>query len=334
MASNQSLIHEAVRARSSTAADYNSDWLAMMAIDGFETGPFTSRQHEWLNAELADSGDTNAPYSSIVAAQSAYARQQGFRTWSDMNTLGDYEADTLAYIAEMSEAPDATRSHLINTYVLTLKDAGIWPLMDIIYLVAAHDDNASRINLKTPGSFAMANVSTGPTFEADAGQTGNGSSTALSTQWTPSTQAVRFTQNDASMWVWCTTDVAENAADCGAAVTHNSFIRARSAGDAISVSINSGTTTTVSIGTSIGLTGVSRNGASIQDVWKNGVQVGAGAGASTGLPAGAVRICGRATDLFSSKQIAFFAAGASLNATQALDFYNATLAYLEGVGAA
>ncbi len=87
MPSNQSAIHSAVRVRSSTASTYDSDWLAMMALDGFNTRPITSRQHAWLNAELVADGDLSAPYSSIVAAQTAYAKKQGFRSWTDMNTL-------------------------------------------------------------------------------------------------------------------------------------------------------------------------------------------------------------------------------------------------------
>ncbi len=87
MASNQSAIHAAVRVRSSTADTYDSDWLAMMAIDGFATGTFNERQLGWLNAELVADGDTAAPYSSIVDAQTAYAVRQGFKRWTDINTL-------------------------------------------------------------------------------------------------------------------------------------------------------------------------------------------------------------------------------------------------------
>lgn len=87
MATNQESIHAAVRVRSSTARDYNSDWLEMMALDGFTTGTFNERQLGWLNAELVTDGDTDAPYSSIVEAQTAYAVRQGFKRWTDMNTL-------------------------------------------------------------------------------------------------------------------------------------------------------------------------------------------------------------------------------------------------------
>lgn len=85
--SNQSDIHAAVRVRSSTARSYNADWLAMMAIDGFATGTFNERQLGWLNAELVTDGDTDAPYSSLPEAQTAYAVRQGFKRWTDMNTL-------------------------------------------------------------------------------------------------------------------------------------------------------------------------------------------------------------------------------------------------------
>lgn len=245
-----------------------------------------------------------------------------------------FDLDAAALFAAMSPAPDAARQQLLNTYITGLKSAGIWPLLDILYVLAQHSAQAARLNFKDPATFTLANVGAGPTFETDRDATGNGSSTALSTQWTPSSDAVQFTQDNASMWVWARDNIAENAADCGAAVTHSSFIRTRSAGDAISMTLNGATTSTSVIASSIGMTGISRADGTTQRIWKNGVQQGTGfAGASTGLPAGAVRICGRATDLFSTKGIAMFAAGASLGGRE-LAFYNLTHAFLQGVGAA
>lgn len=85
--SNQSDIHQAVRDRTSTVGSYNSDWHALFDLDTIDAGPFNARMLNWLNAELDADGDTNAPYSSLTAAQSAYAIRQNFRSWDDMNTL-------------------------------------------------------------------------------------------------------------------------------------------------------------------------------------------------------------------------------------------------------
>ena len=87
MAVNQSALQAEVRTRASSASTYNSDWLNLMADDGFTSGPFNARLQDWLNAELVTDGDTDAPYSSLIKAQTAYAIRQGFKRWSDVNSL-------------------------------------------------------------------------------------------------------------------------------------------------------------------------------------------------------------------------------------------------------
>ena len=87
MTTNQSAIQEAVRARSGSALDYNSDWMALFDTDGIASGSFNERMLNWLNGELATALDPNAPYSALQAAQQAYAVQQGFDSWHSMNTL-------------------------------------------------------------------------------------------------------------------------------------------------------------------------------------------------------------------------------------------------------
>lgn len=87
MATNQSALHASIRASTGTAGTYNSDWLALMAAAGFATGPFNARQLGYLNARLVADGDTSAPYSSIVAAQRAYAVRKSVNRWTDVTSL-------------------------------------------------------------------------------------------------------------------------------------------------------------------------------------------------------------------------------------------------------
>lgn len=243
--------------------------------------------------------------------------------------------DAATLVAAMVATPTNTRQALINDYIAALDAAGVWDKLDILYVIAAHSEQAARLNWKAPASFAATNVGAGPTFVANRGITGNGSSTAWNTGWTAGTHGVNFVQDNASMWVWCNTNVAENMSDFGAAITHNSFIRSRSAGNAISYTLNGATTSTPAIATSVGMTGISRADGTNQQAWKNGVASGAAAaGASTGLPGAAFRIGGRANDHWSTKQVALAAAGAALSVQEVADFYAATLTYMQGVGAA
>jgi hypothetical protein len=330
---NQSDVQAAVRTRHAQAGsrDYNSDWHELFDQESIPSGVFNGRLLTWINTEIGES------YADISSAMQAYAEFQGFYNWSSMNTITSaaIAAETSTLVAAMDVLPSIRRKGLNNTYIVGLKAAGIWSKLDLLYVLAAHDEQAARLNWVDPASFEATNVGAGPTFVADRGITGNGSSTAWSTGYTPATHTDQFTQDSASMWVWCLTNVAENAADFGAAVTHNSFVRTRSAGDAISYTVNGATTSTVASATSIGMTGISRADGTNQQAWKNGAASGAAAaGASTGLPAAAFRIGGRGNDLWSTKQIAMAAAGAALSAGEAEDFYELTLAYLQGVGAA
>jgi hypothetical protein len=247
------------------------------------------------------------------------------------------DAAATALIAAMTGTPDGTRQALIATYIRALKEAGVWQKLDILYLLAAHDAQAASLNWKDPAAFTLALIASGPTFEADRGYTSNGTTQALNTQWTPTVHGVRYILNDASVWAWARTNVAENGADAGNSTNPVTFLRTRSAGDAVAAAINSGTASSgaAAIGTSIGMSGGSRPSSALQRLWRNGVQSGTdGAVASTGLPNQTQYLCARNNDTFSTKQLALGAWGASLTAAEALAFYNSTLAYMQGVGAA
>lgn len=258
----------------------------------------------------------------------------GLRPQASSPAAGFVDAtDTL--IAAWSSPPTITRQILMNQFIAGLQTDGVWNSILGIWL-AGSNDQGSRLNWKTPASFALANVGTGPTFVADRGWTGNGVDQALSTQITPSTDGgAIYTQDSAGLHVWCRTNVAENAADIGAAVTHNAFIRTRSAGDAISGTVNTAATSTAVIASSIGLTSIVRPNSANERIYKNGVQQGSDlAVASTGLPAGPMRLCGRGTDLWSTKQIAAGVITGGLTTPQVLALYTRMNTYLTAIGAA
>jgi hypothetical protein len=79
--SNQSALQAAIRASTGTTHDMNGDWLALFASAGMSTGSFNERMLAWLNGELS------ASYTSLPAAQQAYAVAQGAARWSDLTTI-------------------------------------------------------------------------------------------------------------------------------------------------------------------------------------------------------------------------------------------------------
>lgn len=244
-----------------------------------------------------------------------------------------YDAAAAAVFAAMTSNPGGVRKSLINTYIVALKAANVWTSLDVLYLLAAHDVQAARINWKNPGTFTLTDVTAQPAFVANQGFTSNGTTSHLDTNYTPSTQGVAYVQDAASLWMWSRTDITENSQDIGTATAPTAFIAPRF-GVNINGRLNDATSVAVANPDTLGMFGISRADANVRKFWKNGVQLGTDSAAvSTGVPATTQRICRANGGTYSTKQLAMAAWGDSL-ATKELAFYNATLAYLQGVGAA
>lgn len=56
------------------------------------------------------------------------------------------QAETDALVARMEIAPSAARKKLIDDLIVELKSWGIWQKLDLLYILAAHDAQAARLN--------------------------------------------------------------------------------------------------------------------------------------------------------------------------------------------
>lgn len=245
-----------------------------------------------------------------------------------------YDPAAAALFSAMSVTPDKDRRKLINSTYVGLRSAGLLSLLDVLQVPGAHDAQAGQLNWIKPGSFTLLPIN-GPNFLADRGYAGDGVQTRLRTQYTPSVNGVNWKQNDASLWEWVVTNVAENTYDCGTLTAPLALIRSRTTSNELRAGINEAAATSYAGGTittSVGLSGISRTGATTVKAWKNGVQVGAtGSTASTGLPATELWVGGGNGTSYSTRRIAMFAAGAGL-AGKEMAFYNIMLAYMQGIG--
>lgn len=79
--SNQSGIHAAVRTQHSQRFGYGEDWSALFDQDSIPQGDWNGRMINWINFKLGSN------YTSLVAAQQAFAENQGFNNWASMNTI-------------------------------------------------------------------------------------------------------------------------------------------------------------------------------------------------------------------------------------------------------
>jgi hypothetical protein len=251
------------------------------------------------------------------------------------------EAETL--FAAFSAEPDATRKGVIDALIVSLKTASVWDKLDCLWLTAAHDAQAAGINWKVPATFALTVVNS-PTFAADRGYTGNGTSSYLSTGFTPSTAGGVYAQNNAHVGVWSRTSAQSGTGVSmggeGTTNTVSSRLFLRNTSDVAVARLNqgpSGGVGTASLDGSGHFVG-RRSASNAVALFRNGASIGTSTTNSTGLTTvplyfGAYNDEGVAAG-FAPRQHAAAHLGSSLTDQNIADLYAAMLTYMQAVGAA
>lgn len=248
-----------------------------------------------------------------------------------VGTAGGHRAvdpDAAAYASAMAVAPSAARLALFDAFVRALKAGGLWTRFDVLYLLAAHDEQAGRVNLVAPGDYTCTAVNS-PNFLADRGFAGDGATSCLSTNLTPSLGGSRFKLDDAKLFVWSLTDLNANVPDIGSGTLTRLLARA---GGSLGARSNAATTTVVGTADSLGLCGWTRRNAVGHDFFRGGAVVASPVQASSSMNDEAIRI-GAAGSVYSPRRIAVAGAGASLDGPQIAALADACESYLEGVEA-
>jgi hypothetical protein len=83
--------------------------------------------------------------------------------------------ETVALIAAMTVKPTPARATLMDNLMRSLRAAGILQVMDLFYVLCAHDAQAARVNWAKPGTNTASEVNS-PTFDVDSGYQGDGTS--------------------------------------------------------------------------------------------------------------------------------------------------------------
>jgi hypothetical protein len=253
------------------------------------------------------------------------------------------EPETIALRTAMSVKPTGPRLGLYNELIHDLKIAGVWAKLDALYLLAAHDAQAARLNIRDPGSFDLTAVSS-PTFTTDRGYAGDGSTSYLDPDFVPSVALGQFAQDSCHLGVWSRTDSAANVVDIGGRFdgsTRQSFIQIRTGVDQMAGRLNQNAASLNTAGSisSVGHFLRTRTGAAASDNYKAGVAFGSTANtASTGLTDRKILIGalqnGASVALHSARQYAAAHIGGGLTSQDAAALYAALHAYLAAVGAA
>ena len=251
-------------------------------------------------------------------------------------------AEAATLVAAMSSAPDDTRKGVIDTCIGAIKTAGVWTKLDCLWIRAAHDSQAALLDWKRLSDSTAVNS---PTFTTDRGFTGDGSTSYINTNFTPSTDGVNYIRDSASMGAYLNagTDTAVSGPNSIGVSTasHQARIepwRSSTPGATVRSRVNTLTATTVgTVTTRYGLTAINRSGGSAEQVYRNGSSIGTSAVASTGLCNIDVYELGQnnAGSLggASDNRIAASFVGGSLTSTEHADLFTAIEAYLDAVGA-
>ena len=241
-------------------------------------------------------------------------------------------AEASALVARFTAPPTNARKALIDTLVGSLKTAGVWSKLDLLYVMAAHDAQAARRNWLAD-AYNLTPVSA-PTFAVDRGYQGDGSASYLETGFNPTSAAGQYTLNAAHLGVWSRSDLTvSNAYDMGILTAG---LNARHAtGTSMRGIINTATYNSYNATpNSLGHFVHNRSTSAAQQGYRNGASIGSNTQAVTSMPDGTLRVCAGPLGAFSARQLPVAHAGASLTSQNVSDLYAALTTYLQAVGAA
>lgn len=235
----------------------------------------------------------------------------------------------------MSTLPPAANLNAINDCVSALINAGVWQRLDALQVYAAHDQQAALLDWVRLSNATAVNS---PTFAVNSNVAGNGTTSYVDTQLTPSTGGLKSSQDDASIGFYvgnAATGLARNGAVNNTGVVYTYIDRTASVG--VALNRDGSSTTNTSGGNTIGVKGGSRSGSSVT-AFSNGVAGTPGTVASNGLLnnpiwVGGLNNNGTISNAHSAPIRAFFY-GQSMTAAQMLALHNALTAYSQALGLA
>ena len=253
----------------------------------------------------------------------------------------NYEPEAISLFSRMSSQPSISRKNLINEIISQLKINSIWNELDGLWFLAGADSQAAKLNWKT-ASYDLTELGT-MNFIADRGYTRNGvaggTTDALNTNFTPSTNGVKFTRNSNSFGIYVRSSIQEAQVDFGG-VVGNLGIQLNCQSNSTQGAARNNHTTAFVFNTptsnSQGLTTITRPNSTTMNYYKNGSFISNTTLSTTGDATVPLYICAynvsNAVSAGSSKQIAFAYVGSG-NIDQSI-LYNLVQFYMTNIGAA
>lgn len=194
----------------------------------------------------------------------------------------------LAYQQNAGSNVPATQQDIYKRTFRNLEDSNIINQLDRLWILAAFDTNLLVTSLINPSS-TKATLVNSPTIISMLGLQGNGSSSYLNSNFTPSTQAVKSTQNSTCFGTYITANYSSQASmveyggydGTRAIATYNYW----TGGNVfINANDNGSGTGIVSSFDARGITHYERTSSTARNVYKNGKLLFSDTQTSTGLP--------------------------------------------------
>lgn len=219
-----------------------------------------------------------------------------------------YDDDSVLYFRQLSPSPSFAYMRAVDLFIKTLKADGNWDKLDRLWIHGAEFQQHATVSVKNPLTAHISEINS-PTWTANEGYTGDGSSKYLDTNFNPLTQSENFEQNNASFGVFCRTNSDAVTVEMGAgdSATKYADVVLRNSNQIYS-NLNDNTITTASNTSSVGFFVIERTNSTTVKVFKNGSEINSSSSASTGIPNFNFFILARNDDnspaYLSTKQIA------------------------------
>jgi len=305
-----------------------------------------SRFRSTTNTNTAGGGGGGAPVNSVLpvisgTAQTGSTLTASTGTWTNSPTGYTYQwqSDTPAEVTQFlarASGLDAAHISAYSALIAGLVADGVWPKLDVLHIYATQTAANAQLNLISASY--PATLIGAPTFTADRGYTGGttgGTTGLINTSFIPSSApSPKYTQNSAHVAGWSVNAVALNADFIG--VNAYTDIVPRYGNNNVYCAVNGNFgDITIAVGDGSGFFHGNRSASNATQLYRNGGSIGTSAAASRTVPTIAMYSVGNnngGTALAWGGQQAAISIGASLNATEALTFYNRLRTYMSAVG--
>jgi hypothetical protein len=140
--------------------------------------------------------------ASLVSENTAFVNAFNTYIYNINNLDSDYVAVLNRAVTLGYSLPTFSQIIKQNTLVLSLKAGGIWNKLDVLYIFANDGgQDFGTLNWKAP-TLNQATLNNSPTFTTNQGFNGNGTSSYINTNYTPSSVGNNYQLNDCSFGYW------------------------------------------------------------------------------------------------------------------------------------